>query len=482
MIARLRNNQSQYSWRGKDMAGIGFALKRLADKRTLGSSAAALTISMVVSVGPWVMTVLAVATLYALAAPRVGLDVLYEFRTALIYNFALTLVATGPVVMVTTRLLADRIYAKDVSAAPGVLIAAIGLVLLFLTPLAAALYIGYADLSWPMRIASIVNFNLVALLWIATVFLTALKDYLTVTFAFALGLAVSAGSGLLLSTWGPAGLMCGFSLGLALALFLILARTFAEYPAPLSGWRELFVYLRRYPTLAASGLVYNAAIWADKWVMWSAPEAVWPSSGLVSYPAYDGAMFFAQLTLIPAFAVFVLSVETNFFDTYRRFYRTIDAHGSLERIKQAHQDMLQTLSHIAWRIIVLQTCIALFAILLTPGLAHLTGLHGQQFGIFRFGVLGSLFHALFLFASIGLAYFDLRRQVLQAQVLFLVLNAGATMVTLYLGFAWYGYGYFAATTLAFAYVSVLLTTEVRRLPYLTFILNNPALKMTRPAS
>jgi uncharacterized membrane protein len=227
-----------------------------------------------------------------------------------------------------------------------------------------------------------------------------------------------------------------------------------------------------------SGLVYNAAIWIDKWVMWAAPEAVWPKSNLVTYPVYDGAMFFAQLTLIPAFALFVMSVETSFFGAYRRFYRSIDGHGSWGRIEAAHKDILRTMGDAARRLIVMQVCIALFAILLSPGIAMALGIHGQQIGIFRFGVLGSLFHALFLFASIALAYFDLRRQVLIAQLLFLFLNGALTWTTLQLGFAWYGYGYFAAAALSFGYVASVLLYEVHRLPYTTFVVNNPALKPT----
>lgn len=460
------------------MAGIGFALKKLGSKQTLSAAVAAFGVSAVVSVGPWLFTVIAVASLYYASAPAVGLETLYEFRTALIYNFAITLVASAPIAMVATRLLADRIYDRDTREAPGVLVAALGLAMLTQLPIALTLYLGVADLSPQMKFAAIVNYFLVAALWVASVFLTALKDYAAVTFAFAAGLTISFLAGYALVPYGAAGLMMGFSIGLAVALFVLIARTFAEYPYDLSGWRLLFDYLRRFPDVALSGLVYNAAIWIDKWVMWNAPEAVWPQSNLVTYPAYDGAMFFAQLTLIPAFALFVMSVETSFFGAYRRFYRAIDGHGSWGRIEVAHKDILRTMSDAARRMIVLQVCIALFAILISPGIAMAVGIHGQQIGIFRFGVLGSLFHALFLFASIALAYFDLRRQVLIAQVLFFVLNGGLTWVTLQLGYPWYGYGYFAAAALSFGYVASVLVFEVRRLPYTTFVVNNPALRTT----
>jgi polysaccharide biosynthesis protein PelG len=460
------------------MAGIGFALKKLGSKQTLSSAVAAFGVSAVVSVGPWLFTVIAVASLYYASAPAVGLETLYAFRTALIYNFAITLVASAPVAMIATRLLADRIYDRDTREAPGVLVASLALAMITQAPIALTLYLGVANIPADLAFAAIVNYFLVAALWVAAVFLTALKDYVAVTFAFALGLTISFLAGYALAPFGAAGLMMGFSIGLAVALFTLIARTFAEYPYDLGGWRALFAYFRRFPDVALSGLIYNAAIWIDKWVMWTAPEAVWPTSNLVTYPAYDGAMFFAQLTLVPAFAMFVMSVETSFFGAYRRFYRSIDGHGSWSRIKAAHQDILTTMADAARRLIVLQVCIALFAILLSPGIAVALGIHGQQMGIFRFGVLGSLFHALFLFASIALAYFDLRRQVLIAQALFLVLNGALTWGSMQMGFAWYGYGYFAAAALSFGYVAIVLLYEVQRLPYTTFVVNNPALKPT----
>jgi uncharacterized membrane protein len=213
--------------------------------------------------------------------------------------------------------------------------------------------------------------------------------------------------------------------------------------------------------------------------MWSSPEAIWPKSGLVSFPAYDGAMFFAQLTMVPAFAIFVMSVETSFYSQYQRFFRVIEQHGAWAHIDAAHRAVQTALANAARRVTILQVCIAAFAILLSPGIANVFGIHGMQMGMFRFGVLGALFHVLFLFASIALAYFDLRRHVLGVQVLFLALIALCTWAGQQAGFEWYGYGYFLASALSFGVAASLAIYEIRRLPYLTFILNNPALRPSR---
>lgn len=458
------------------MAGIGFALQALSRRDTLSAGFAAFAISAIISVGPWLFTVLAVAGINLATVSQTGLSALAEMRIIIIYNFAISLVLSGPIAIITTRFLADGLYARDMKDAPGALFAALAAVLITQMPIAIGLYCFVATLAPVMQVIAVASYLIVACLWVAAVFLSALKDYVTVTVAFAGGLLLSFTLALGLSKFGPEGLLGGFSAGLALTLFVLIARILAEYPTPAAQFSPLLSYFRKYPDIALSGLIYNAGIWVDKWVMWAAPEAVRPASGLVSYPAYDGAMFAAQLTMVPAIALFVFAVETKFFVVYRNFYRTIERHGTLAKINAAHGDIVNTLSRSAKSLGILQITLALFVIALSPKLLEGLDLHAGQLGVFRLGVLGSGFHAIFLFLTIVLAYFDLRRQVLVAQIAFFSINAGATALTLQLGPAWYGYGYFTACVVAASLAALFAADAVARLPYLTFVSNNPAIQ------
>ena len=93
-----------------------------------------------------------------------------------------------------------------------------------------------------------------------------------------------------------------------------------------------------FPLALAAGARAAAStmpgMWVDKWLMWFAPERVVASAAwLVSYPDYDSAFFLASLTIVPSMAVFVVNVETRFFDRYHQFYREIGAHATLARIR-----------------------------------------------------------------------------------------------------------------------------------------------------
>ena len=61
-------------------------------------------------------------------------------------------------------------------------------------------------------------------------------------------------------------------------------------------------------------------------------------------------------------------------------------------------------------------------------------------------------------------------------LLFLASNAIGSLVCLKLGFPYYGLGYFAACILTFVAALLVTAFNVRRLPYLTFIGNNPSVR------
>ena len=92
--------------------------------------------------------------------------------------------------------------------------------------------------------------------------------------------------------------------------------------------------------------------------------------------------------------------------------------------------------------------------------------------MFRLGLVAAFFHSGFLFLMIVLAYFDARRTVLALAGTFLAANGLLTMVTLRLGFQFYGYGYFLSALIAFAAAFIATDRYIRHLPYQTFVPNN----------
>jgi uncharacterized membrane protein len=458
------------------MAGIGFELRKLARSDDLIGVVASFTHASVVSTGPWIMTILALASIDMIGIRWLQQEEMALFRIIIIYNFCFSLVAAGPLIMIATRYLADRIYEKRVHETPGMLIG--GFVLLMLQlPLIIWFYGFYAALDPAVRVAAMINYFVITFIWFVGLFLSALRDFRSITLGFAVGMSAAFGLTLLLGrSWGAAGMLTGFSLGLSLLLAIQVARIFVEFPY---GFQKPFAFLkaaRKYWELALAALFYNLAVWVDKWIMWTLPDRDEIAAVMVSYPLYDSTMFLAYLTVVPAIAVFLLSIETDFFERYQTFYKDVSSHAPWRKLTEDHEEIMASLGRGLRNITVFQGCITAFVVLSAPKLLSLIGFNLIGLGMFRLGVLGAFFHVLMSFIAVVLAYFDLRRKLLFVYFLLFVTNFGFTLISLRFGFAFYGYGFFLSSLVTLVVAYALCAWSVGRLPYLTFVANNPSVK------
>jgi uncharacterized membrane protein len=458
------------------MAGIGFQLNKLARRDDLMGLASAYFHSAFAIAGPWLFTVIALAVTTAIYGGSARAELL-DFRAVIVYNFSFSLVFSAPVFMIVTRYLADHIHVKNVTTAPTVLLESLMLVFLFNLPIGLFFYVFYFDMELPLRLAAFANLFLIAGVWLLSVYLTALKDFAAVTRAYLLGMAIAVIAAEYLFDHQAAGMLAGYNIGLTVIVFLLAARIFAEYPYRLTRNFALIPFWKKYWELALAGFFYNLALWIDKWIMWFAPEAVQLPSKMRFYPDYDSAMFMAAMTILPSLALFVFSVETNFFNHYRRFYGNILAHASLRRIRSLQKNIQDSILEGGRNVMLMQGAIALLVILLAPQLFERVGMFFMQLGIFRLGVLGSFFQVLLLFSTIILAYFDCRRINLGIFFFYLVSNTLLTLGCLKLGFGYYGYGFFLSSALTFFIAAVFLFNHVRKLPYHAFITHNNSVKL-----
>jgi uncharacterized membrane protein len=210
--------------------------------------------------------------------------------------------------------------------------------------------------------------------------------------------------------------------------------------------------------------------------MWFAPGRAAVTGGIWTNPAYDGAMFLAYLTIIPATTLFLVAVETRFFEHYFRFYQDIENHATAKEIERNHTTILRVLGEGLRNIAVLQAAVCYLAVLAAPGMIGMAQGDLNMVPIFRFGALGALFHMLLLCVMVVLSYFDLRRELVRVTVLFFALNAGLTCGALWFGLGYQGYGYVGATLVSLIYAYSLVSSRIARLPYMTFIANNHALR------
>lgn len=462
------------------MAGIGFALKALSGRNTLSSVVGAAGHAAVIAAGPWLFTIASLAAITASSELLAGHDTLATFRALIIYAFATSLVLAAPVTIVATRLLADQLWQRKTDRVRPLLVAAMALALLVVSIGVAALA-GFFGVPLKLAIALYAAASVVTMIWVAVAFCGAVRDYNGITLTFGVGLVISvaAATAAALTGLGAAGMVWGFTAGLAIALLGMTFRVLATFPATgataISQFKALVNGFGPYFYLAIGALFGTAGVWVDKWVFWFSNEGHSVEGGLIHAPLYDSAMFIASLVLIPALAQFVVNLETDFFERYQNYYGTIQEHGTIDQIESARDNLQRNSFESLALISVAHVAIALVMVLAAPAIIESLNLQFRQIAILRYGALGSVFQFIFIAAASMVVFFDRRRMYCGLQVMFFTLNLVLSMLTIAWGEDYYGVGYFAASLFSAGIALLVADNTLARLNYLTFIGNNPSI-------
>ncbi len=129
-----------------------------------------------------------------------------------------------------------------------------------------------------------------------------------------------------------------------------------------------------------------------------------------------------------------------------------------------------------------QLVICALVALSAPTVVDLLDLQFRQVGTLRLGLIGAVFQFLFITCSSLTLYFDRRVVFFLLQMLFLVLNASLTFALIPLGATYLGLGFLAASAISGLVAYLALARTLYRLGYLTFIANNPAVRIRRRAA
>jgi uncharacterized membrane protein len=470
------------------MAGIGFALERLYRSTSIADRVASFAHASVIAAGPCLLAVLCIWLISATISELEGKTTIAAFRALVIYSFALSFVVTAPIALVSTRLISDKLHDMDVAAVPGIMLAGFIFSAVATVGFGTLLFGVALDLETSADVAAVANCALIGLVWMACLFASVTRDYNSVTVFFAAGMAVAVVSVTLSYNWRPdlATMLWGFSVGLGVTLFGLLSRVIATFPfavtsmaTPLNAlWRASIGY---WP-IALGGLFGAIGAWIDKWVVWLSPFGTQIQNGLLHAPLYDSAMFVSYLVVIPAYAAFVLHLEVRFFRNYRLFYSSILEHATLAQIRahgrRLRDETIASLTGITVPQLVISALVAASA----PALVEVLDMQFRQVGTLRLGVIGAAFQFLFITCSSLTLYFDRRMVFLALQAVFLVLNGGLTWALLPLGQTYLGLGFLAASAISALVAYLALVRTLYRLDYLTFIANNPAVRIRRRAA
>jgi uncharacterized membrane protein len=168
----------------------------------------------------------------------------------------------------------------------------------------------------------------------------------------------------------------------------------------------------------------------------------------------------------------MVRLETNFYRHYYDFYRLIRTRGTLTDLQRARQGMLAAVWGSAGIILKIQGILALFLCVVARDLVQALDLAPEWVPLLRVQALAGLGQFLLFVTILFLLYLDRRRAVLLVVTIFLLGNAGLTLVSLSLGEMFYGVGYLVACWGGAILGWWLLNAHLKHLEYSTFM-NQP---------
>jgi len=456
------------------MAGIGFELRKLLQKRSYAGILQAYAYAGIISSGPWVLSIVGILLIGLLSIGVVVPHVLIaQFQVTVTYLFLVSLVLTGAVQLSFTRFVADRIYAKDeASILPnfnGLMFVVINVSILGALPIALLLF---PEQTVFYRLLFVMGLAIMSAIWVATVFLTGMKHYKAIVLIFLMGYGATLALALLFRyLLGMEGLLLGFVVGHFLLLSGMVWLVYRNYRFDRFIAFDIWKKGAMYRSLMATGFMFNLGVWVDKVMFWYYPNTGQQVIGpLHASVIYDFPIFLSYLTVIPGMAIFLVRIETDFVEYYVKFYDAVREGATLEYIERMRNHMVYYVQRGLFDIAKIQSITILITFVLGESLLRWLGVSTLYLPLLFVDVLGAGLQVVMLGILNVLFYLDQRRAVTWLTAVLLVSNIVFTAATLHLGAMWFGYGFALAMLVSVLGGIWLLNRKLDSLEYETFML------------
>jgi uncharacterized membrane protein len=459
------------------MAGIGFELKKMFGKDdTLTKRVKAYTYSTFVSAGPWIITIL-VLNLFSIISNTFFNDLVEKnlFMGSIVYSFIFSQIITTPWQMLITRYISDELYIKRYN---NIKTSFIGLskIVIVLSFLTGYLYYFNKDIPPYYKYISISLLVITSLTWIIMVFLSSIKNYKSISNAFILGGSIAIILEIIFLKYpidfivfkSSTNMLLSYTIGMFFTYMGLVYSFFNTFTEKLGKQFDFIRYLSKFPSIFFIGLFYILGLWADDILIWFSFLGINIKNIFRFSPLYDTAIFWAYFITIPSYVLFVIKMEVNFYDKYKRYFSLISHNGNLDDIEFARQDMKATLYKEIRHLFEIQTIITITAVVLVNRVVATFNLPLLLVQIFKISALGSLCNVFILIIILIMLYFEYRKQALFIAFLFFFFNTLFTLIFIPFGTNYFGAGYFIATFITLIIALILLVYSINDINYYTF--------------
>lgn len=453
------------------MAGIGFQLKELYNQSTFFSQLQAYGYSAVIAIGPMFLTILLITgSREWLLYLQVSALELNLFMAAVQYAFIFSQILTGGLLFVISRYVADQTFIKKEENVLSSMYGVIGTAV-FIGFLAAVLFYWSSPLSLFYKFITYLFFTELNIIWILSMYVSALKDYKKIVKSHLTGTTVSA-----FIIWfltGPLGyetanaVFIGLDIGFFLIGMMLIRNVFDYFQINNKQYFHYLTYIEKFPSLFFIGLFYYLGLYGHNLAVWFSDRIIVVGETFLMAPYYDTPVFYAYLSVLPSLILFMVTLETTFYPSYKKYYGRILNGYPLQDIDSARHEMYRILRLEISFLAQIQLLVTFTFLFMGVHFLPFFGLTQDQIDIFMIVVLGSWFLSLMITIFLLLLYFDERKSAFWLTGLYASLSFTLTIVvTNVLNI--YGAGMFIASLAGVIIGSHLLVSRLNDIDYTTF--------------
>lgn len=354
------------------MAGIGFELKKIYGRKTLASNLWGTIYATMTTIGPAVLSAVLMLIL-KLLLDQAGMTVLESrfFISATTWAFLLGMLVTVLFATPVSRFISDCIFLrKETEICPsafGVLALSTAVSGVIMLALCIGVYYTNSDVS----LLFLVNYYFMGVLvtdaFSLMTYASALNHYKALTFSFFIGFAAAIGSYFACENWlgidKVASACIALVLCYAIVVFTLVFQCVKAFGVPQKPSFDFLPYFRTYPKLAVAGVAYTFGLYCPTVIYWFFSGMGEKVSIFVTTPVYDIAFFLAVVVNMPSLVIFVVKVETAFYEKYTLYVSALN-NGTHELIQKERQAMVRTLKQQLFFVYEIQLIITVIAICL----------------------------------------------------------------------------------------------------------------------
>jgi len=454
------------------MAGIGFELKKLFKGKGALRSIKAYAYSALVAVGPFILCVIVIVSiLLFMNFMNVTFKERELFIATIVYAFIFSQIITSGFKMIVTRFISDMLYSKKFEYILPSLYGVLSIVLV-ISGAVAIVFFWNSPISIEIKITSYLLFMELIIIFLVMVYLSTLKDFIKIVRSFIWGVLVTLGLAFVFIRFTDLEIVFSLLLAMDIGFFVIITLLVTHlksfFKKSVKKYFYFLIYFDRYSSIFFISLFYTLALYSHNFLFWNSKLGVVVESTYVYAPIYDVPTFYAFLSVMASMVVFVVSVETSFYEKYRRYYSLITGRGNYSDIENARKDMTRVLWAEIRNIIEIQLFVSLVFIAIGYYVLPKLGLSQLSLDIFNLLTLGAFLNIILLIIIMILLYFEDRKGALFVSSTFLLTNVVLTWLTIQYSENVYGMGFFLSAFISLIVAIIELVIYLRNIHYHTF--------------